>query len=88
MGKFLKKYGDYVFPVSMFLFFTILFIFYCKMLEKCTEWDSIAFKSLVGCINCGWITIVWLLDIKQITDNKHFNEIKKLFGKKEEEDDL
>ena len=88
MGKFLKKYGDYVFPVFMFLFFTVLFIFHLKALEKCTTWDKDAFKSLVGCINCGWITIIWLLDIKQITDNKHFNEIKRLLGKEEKEDDL
>ena len=82
MGKFFEKYRDYIFPVSMFLFFTILFIFYCKTLEKCTEWDSIAFKCLVGCINSGWITIIWLLNIKQVTDNRHFEEIKKLLGEK------
>ena len=51
-------------------------------LEKCTAWDKASFESLAGCINCGWVAVVWLLDIKQITDNRHFEEIKRLLGEK------
>lgn len=84
----IKKYGDYIFPIFMFVCFLIFFIISLKTLEKCTTWDKTAFESLADCINFGWVTIVWLLDIKQITDNRHFNEIKKLLGEKEKENDL
>jgi hypothetical protein len=82
MGRFLKKYEDYIFPIFMLVCFLVFFIIHLKTLEKCTTWDKTAFESLAGCINCGWATIVWLLDIKQITDNRRFDEIKKLLGER------
>lgn len=82
MGKFFEKYRDYLFPSFMFLFFTAIFIFHFEKLSNCTTWDKTAFKSLTGCIQCGWLTIIWLLNIKQVTDNRHFEEIKKLLGEK------